>query len=410
MPPDTVASAARTATPPPIRMTPLELRASISLASIFGLRLLGMFSILPVFALYASGLPGWDKTWIGIAMGIYGLTQAVLQVPFGWLSDRIGRKPVLYVGLGVFALGSFVCAMSTSVPGIVAGRMLQGAGAISSVAVAMAADLTRESQRTKAMALIGMTIGLAFALSFVLSPFLSSTIGVPGIFALTGGLALIAIAVVNFVLPDAEIEIAREPVRWGRILGDQALMRLNVGIFALHAILMAMFVVVPFRLNEAGLAAADHWMLYLSVFALSVAFMLPVVRRDGGRDRGVFLGAVAGLAVSLLLLALLQHSLAGIAVSLVVFFTAFNILEAKLPALVSLAAPFGAKGSATGVYASVQFLGVFAGGVLGGAVSQRFGGVAVLWLCFFLALIWCFAAFGMRQAGNHAEAARVQDN
>lgn len=397
MAPDTVASAATT----PSRMTPLELRASISLAAIFGLRLLGMFIILPVFALYAAGLPGWDKTWIGVALGIYGLTQAALQVPFGWLSDRIGRKPVLYVGLGIFAIGSFICAVSTSVPGVILGRMLQGGGAISSVAVAMAADLTRESQRTKAMALIGITIGIAFALSFVLAPFLSSTIGVPGIFAMTGCLALAAIAVVNLVVPDAPVESARERVKWGQILGDQDLVRLNIGIFILHAILMAMFVVIPFQLKDAGLAATDHWMLYLGVFALSVAFMAPVIRRDGARDRGVFLGAVGLLAVSLLLLALLHHSLAGIAVSLVVFFTAFNILEAKLPALVSLLAPPAAKGSATGVYASVQFLGVFAGGTAGGLVSQHLGGgVAVLWLCFFLALVWCFAAFGMRPAGS----------
>jgi predicted MFS family arabinose efflux permease len=267
----------------------------------------------------------------------------------------------------------------------------------------MAADLTRESQRTKAMALIGVTIGIAFALSFVLSPFLSSTIGVPGIFAMTGGLALVAIAVVNLVVPDAPVETASEPVRWGQILGDQELLRLNIGIFALHAILMAMFVVVPFRLNEAGLAATDHWMLYLGVFTLSVALMIPVIRRERAQDRGVFVGGVAGLAVSLLLLALLQDSLAGIAISLIVFFTAFNILEAKLPALVSLLAPPGAKGSATGVYASVQFLGVFAGGALGGLISQHFGGVAVLWFCFFLALIWCFAAFGMRPAGDRTD-------
>lgn len=331
-----------------------------------------------------------------------------MQVPFGWLSDRIGRKPVLYVGLSIFALGSVLCAVSTSVPGIIAGRMLQGAGAISSVAVAMAADLTRESQRTKAMALIGMTIGLAFALSFVLSPILSSTIGVPGIFALTGGLALIAIGVVNFVVPDAPVVTVRQPVKWSQILGDQELMRLNVGIFALHAILMAMFVVVPFRLNEAGLAAIDHWMLYLGVFGLSVAFMVPVIRRESLPERTLFVGAVGVLAVSLMLLALLQHSLAGIALSLIVFFTAFNVLEAKLPALVSLLAPAGAKGSATGVYASVQYLGVFAGGAAGGLVSQYFGGVAVLWLCFFLALIWWFAALGMRPAVH--QDARVQDN
>jgi MFS family permease len=397
MPPDTVASAiAETGD----RMTPLELRASLSLAAIFGLRLLGMFVILPVFALYAAGLPpsaGWDKTWIGIALGAYGLTQAALQIPFGWLSDRFGRKPVLYVGLAIFALGSFLCAISTTVPGIVAGRMLQGAGAVSAVAVAMAGDLTRASQRAKAMAMIGMTIGLAFALSFVLSPFLSSTIGVPGIFALTGFLALVAMVVVARVVPDVPVGAKREPVKWGRILGDQELLRLNFGIFVLHAILMAMFVVVPFRLIDAGLAAPDHWMLYLGVFALSLVFMAPFVRGERGHSRKVFVGAVGVLTVALLMLAVFQHSLFGIGASLLVFFAAFNVLEATLPTLVTLLAPEGARGSATGVYASVQFFGVFAGGAAGGLISQYAGGDAVLWISFAFALIWWLAALGMRQ-------------
>jgi MFS family permease len=397
MPPDTVASGAADNGE---RMTPLELRASLSLAAIFGLRLLGMFVILPVFALYAAGLPGWDKTWIGIALGAYGLTQAALQIPFGWLSDRFGRKPVMYVGLAIFASGSFVCAMSTSVLGIVAGRMLQGAGAVSSVAVATAGDLTRPSQRTKAMAMIGMTIGLAFALSFVLSPFLSSTIGVAGIFALTGVLAVVAMFVVYRIVPEIPVTAKREPVKWGRILGDQELLRLNFGIFVLHAILMAMFVVVPFRLTETGLAAPDHWMLYLGVFVLSLVFMVPFVRGERGRSRGVFVGAVGVLTLALLMLALLQHSLLGIAASLLVFFAAFNILEAALPAMVTLMAPEGARGSATGVYASVQFFGVFAGGAAGGVLSQYAGGDAVLWISFACALVWWLAALGMRQVGG----------
>ena len=380
--------------PEPVRMTPLELRASTSLAAIFGLRLLGMFIILPVFALYASALPGWDKTWIGIALGIYGLTQAILQIPFGWVSYRIGRKPVMYAGLILFAAGSFVCAASTSVAGIVLGRILQGGGAISSVALAMAADLTRDSQRTKAMAIIGMTIGLAFALSFVVSPFLAATVGVPGIFALTGVLALSAIAVVAFIVPDVHHPKAIERVRFVAVLANPALARLNLGIFAVHTILMAMFVVVPFSLASAGLAAKDHWMLYLGVFGVSVVLMIPVVRsrKVDSRSRGIFLGAIGMLAVGLALLALLQNSRWGLAFALLVFFTAFNILEAKLPALVSQRAPASAKGSATGVYSSVQFLGTFAGGALGGVISQHFGGVTVLWFCVALAAIWWLVA------------------
>jgi predicted MFS family arabinose efflux permease len=250
------------------------------------------------------------------------------------------------------------------------------------------------------MAMIGMTIGLAFALSFVLSPFLSSTIGVAGIFAMTGGLAVVAMFVVYRIVPDIPAAAKREPVKWGHILADQELLRLNFGIFVLHAILMAMFVVVPFRLTETGLAAHDHWMLYLGVFVLSVVFMVPFVRGERGRSRGVFVGAVGVLTVALLMLALLQHSLLGIAASLLVFFAAFNVLEAALPAMVTLMAPEGARGSATGVYASVQFFGVFAGGAAGGALSQYAGGDAVLWISFAFALVWWLAALGMRQVGG----------
>ena len=391
----TVSSAAALSAP----MTSLEIRASTSLAAIFGLRLLGMFIILPVFALYAAGLPGWDKIWIGVALGAYGLTQAVLQTPFGWASDRIGRKPVMYAGLVMFAIGSFVCASSTSVSGIVLGRVLQGAGAISSVALAMAADLTRDSQRTKAMAIIGMTIGMMFALSFVISPILAGTVGVPGIFALTGILALLAVAVVAFVVPDAPQVRHAERVKLLAVLANSELARLNVGIFALNAILMAMFVVVPFSLADAGLPGKDHWQLYLGVFGGSIVLMVPVVKsgRADAKSRVVFLGAVTLLCIALLMLALLQQSLWGLAASLLVFFTAFNILEAKLPALVSQLAPSSAKGSATGVYASVQYFGTFVGGALGGVISQHFGGVTVLWFCLGLALVWWIAALGMGQ-------------
>ena len=384
-------------------MTPVEMRASASLAAIFGLRLLGMFIILPVFALYAAGLPGWDKTWIGVALGAYGLTQSVLQIPYGWASDRIGRKPVLYVGLLIFAIGSFVCAASTSVGGIVLGRVLQGAGAISSVALAMTADLTRDSQRTKAMAIIGISIGMVFALSFVISPFLAGSIGVPGIFALTGVLALLAIALVAFIVPNTPQQQAHhtQRVRFAAILSHPELLRLNLGIFVLHAVLMAMFVVVPFSLIQAGLAGKDHWQLYLGVFGAAIVVMTPIVKsgRADAHSRKVFQGAVGLLAVALLMLALLQQTLWGLALSLLAFFTAFNILEALLPSLVSRVAPPSAKGAATGVYSSVQSLGIFAGGGLGGVISQHFGGVTVLWFCVALAVVWWFVALGMGQVG-----------
>lgn len=384
-------------------MSPLEVKAATSLAAIYGLRLFGMFIILPVFALWAIELPGWDKSWVGLALGVYGFTQALLQIPFGWLSDRFGRKPILYVGLAVMAAGSFVCAVSTSVVGVVLGRMLQGAGAISSVTIAMTADLTRESQRTKAMAMIGVTIGVAFALSFVIAPLLAATIGVQGIFALTGILALAAIAVVRLRVPDAPDSGPREPVRWSVILGNGQLMRINFGMFSLHAILMALFLVVPFDLNAAGLAAPDHWMLYLGVIALSIVLVAPIIRSSWAETR--ILAMAAGLmTMCLIALALLPRSIWSMAATLTLFFAAFNLLEAKLPALISVRAPAGAKGAASGVFASLQFLGIFCGATVGGLVAQTAGNVAVLWICAALSALWFIAAWGVEPVRAPAHA------
>ena len=377
-------------------MSSLELRASISLASIFGLRLFGMFIILPVFRLYAEGRPGWTLTLVGIALGAYGLTQAVLQVPFGWLSDRHGRKPVLYFGLAVFALGSFVCAWAEVPWAVIAGRVLQGAGAISAVVIALAADLTRDSQRTKSMAIIGSTIGAVFAVSFISAPFLQASIGVPGIFAMTGFLALAAIAVVAWAVPDAQAARPARPVRFVAVLRDVELARLNVGIFVLHAVLMALFVVVPRALVDAGLPAASHWWVYLTAVGAGFVLMLPaIVGRAASRERSVFLAAIAIAALGIAVLAAAMSSLTGILVALVIFFAAFNVLEAKLPALVSRAAPREATGSATGVYSSVQFLGTFFGAAAGGVIAQHAGALAVLAVCLGATMLWLAAAWNM---------------
>ena len=376
-------------------MSPEELRASVSLASIFALRLFGMFIILPVFTLWAEGRPGWSLTLAGVALGAYGLTQGLLQLPFGWLSDRRGRKPIIYFGLVVLAIGSFVCAVGESPWVVILGRVLQGAGAISGTVIAMAADLTRESQRTKTMAIIGSTIGVVFALAFVVAPWLQKHIGVPGIFALTGGLALVAIAVVKFVVPDAP-QRPRAAVRLADVFRTPDLVRLNIGIFALHAVLMAIFVVLPVALARAGLAGEQHAYLYLAAVVAGFVLMLPaVVGPWSHRERPVFLAAIAIVAVSLALFAARLDSLAAIAAGLVIFFTGFNVLEAKLPALVSRAAPREATGSATGLYSSVQFLGTFAGGAAGGAIAQHAGFVPVLAGCLVLTLAWLAAAWNM---------------
>lgn len=378
-------------------MSPDELRASLALASVFALRLFGMFIILPVFALYAEGRPGWTLTLVGIALGAYGLVQGSLQIPFGWLSDRHGRKPIIYFGLAVMAGGSFLCAVGDSPWLIILGRCLQGAGAISGTVIALAADLTRENQRTKVMAVIGSTIGAMFGISFIAGPFLQHLIGVPGIFALTGGLCIVAMAVVRFAVPDAPASLrAAAPASFRAVLSDPELARLNVGIFALHAVLMALFVVVPVALVRAGLPPADHWWAYLGAVGAGFVLMLPgVVGPLASREKAVFLTSVALVAISLAAMGVWIDRLPGIIAALVIFFTGFNVLEAKLPALVSRAAPSGARGAATGVYSSVQFLGTFVGAAAGGALAQHVGFGAVLAACAAVTIVWFGVALGM---------------
>src|SRR5919198_1183249 len=280
-------------------MSAAELRAGASLAGVYGLRMLGLFFILPVFAVHAVTLRGGaDLALVGIAIGGYGLAQGVLQIPYGMASDRWGRKPLIYAGLLVFAAGSFLGVVANDIWTAIAARLLQGAGAINSVAMALAADLTREQHRTKIMAMIGASIGLMFAVSMVGAPVLYQHIGMGGIFALTGALALAALAVVKYWVPDppgrpARAAPARALTRRGAPL-DLELVRLNVGIFVLHIVLYAMFVVVPPMLVQAGLPLTEHWKLYLPVVLASFILMVPAVlyadRRN--RPRPVLLAAV----------------------------------------------------------------------------------------------------------------------
>ena len=390
------------ATLSPVTMTPAERRATLGLASIFGLRMLGMFIILPVFALHAEALPGGtDRALVGLALGAYGLTQAVLQVPFGWASDRWGRKPAIAIGLVVFALGSFLAAWAPDIGWTIAGRMLQGAGAVSAAVIALTADLTRDEVRTRAMGAIGMTIGATFALSLVVGPLLSSRIGVPGIFAATGVLALAAIGVLKLWVPSAAAPpvAARDPgfASFMNVLADRQLLRLNIGIFVLHAVLMALFVQVPFSLRDAGLAPSLHWQVYLPVLLASIALLYPALRIADrpGQLRMIFIGAVVVLALAQLMLVFAGISLPALVVSLMMFFAAFNLLEAVLPSLVSKFAPANLKGTAVGVYSSVQFLGAFAGAAAGGALAQHAGPGALYAFGIALTALWLFASATM---------------
>jgi MFS family permease len=385
--------AATSARSPALAMTPSERRATVGLAGIFGLRMLGMFIVLPVLALYAEGLPGGrDHTLVGLALGAYGLTQAVLQVPFGWASDRWGRKPVIVAGLVIFALGSFIAAWAPTIGWTIVGRTVQGAGAISAAVLALTADLTRDAVRTRAMAVIGMTIGATFALSLIVAPALAPLIGVPGIFVMTGVLALTAIAVLKRAVPDPEAPPMRldTSALWKRALADRELLRLNYGIFALHAALLALFVQVPFMLRDGGIPPSRHWLVYLAVLVASVVLMWPALRQADrpGRGKPIFVGAVMLLFVGQAMLAVAGSSLPLMIAALVVFFTAFNLLEATLPSLVSKFAPPGVKGTAVGVYSSVQFLGTFVGAAGGGWLSQWHGAAAVFGFCLALTALW----------------------
>ncbi len=384
-------------------MTRAEVRTAASMAGIYALRMLGLFMILPVFALYSEELEGATPALAGLAIGIYGLTQAFLQIPFGLVSDRIGRKPVIVFGLLVFALGSVMAAGADSIWGVIAGRAMQGAGAIAATVMALTADLVREEHRVKAMAIIGMSIGASFAIAMVLGPVLNSWIGVPGIFWLTAVLALAGIAVIVLLVPNPVVSRVRRdaepvPAQFASVLQNAQLLRLNAGIFSLHLILTASFVVLPLALRDlAGLDAAKHWEVYLPVLLLSLVMAVPFIiqAEKHRRIKPVFVGAVFVVALAELLLFEFHSQVLAIGLGLLVFYAAFNLLEALLPSLISKMAPPDSKGTAMGFYSSAQFFGAFVGGAAGGWLHGHFGLSSVFMFCAAVALIWLILAVGM---------------
>ncbi len=380
-----------------------ERRSVFSIAGIYALRMLGLFLILPVFALYAEGLDGVTPTLIGLALGAYGFTMAMLQIPFGWLSDRVGRKPVILAGLLIFAAGSVVAAMADSIWGVILGRALQGAGAIAAAMMALLADLTREEVRSKAMAVVGMTIGMSFTVALIAGPLLGSWIGVDGIFWLTAVFALLSIAVLYKVVPDPDHlslhrDVESRPGEFGRILTNAQLLRLDIGILLLHAIMTAMFIALPFVLRDhLGVQALHHPWVYLPVLVVAMAFMVPliIVAEKKGRMKQVFVSAIVLIAISCLLLGGFHDKMVSVMIGLFLFFVAYNVLEATLPSLISRMAPIDAKGTAMGVYSTSQFFGAFLGGAVGGWCYGQFDVQGIFFGAAAIAVVWLLIALGM---------------
>ena len=379
-----------------------ERRAISGLAGLYASRMLGLFMVLPVLALYADTLAGATPLLVGVALGIYGLTQATLQIPFGLLSDRIGRKRVIAMGLVIFALGSVVAALSDSIAGVIAGRALQGGGAVAAAIMALLADQTREEIRTAAMATIGLSIGVSFAIAMVLGPWLAAWAGLAGVFWFTALLTLVGLLVLWRWVPAAprrrrHRDVGMDRQQFKSVVTRPDLWRLDLSIFALHLVLMAIFVAVPFRLLNAGVAIEYHGLAYLGIMALSFVAMVPliIVAEKQQRMRLMCLGAIGAIVISLAGLGLPLSPGYWLFVWLFVFFTGFNLLEATLPSMLSKLAPAGAKGTAMGVYSTSQFLGAFLGGTLGGLLAHYGGLNAVFIGCAVLALCWWIAMWRM---------------
>ncbi|MFT5710522.1 MAG: MFS family permease [Halioglobus sp.] len=391
-------------------MTALERRSVTSLALLYSFRMLGLFMVLPLLALYAADLPDATPLLIGLALGVYGLTQAILQIPFGWLSDRIGRKPVIVSGLVLFALGSVVAGMADTAGGIIVGRALQGAGAIAGTVMALAADLTRDEQRTKAMALIGVSIGLSFAVAFVLGPLVAGRWGLSAVFFLTAVLAVVGIAIVLLRVPtpiasaSGQSDTASGMSSLISSFLDPSLARLNFGVFVLHLVLMSCFLIVPQLLEDVAEVPRElHWQIYLPALVLSVVGMLPLLRiaERGGRPHRMFV-----LGITIVMVAILVLGFGSSAISLYIglwgFFVGFNYLEATLPSLVSKTVAAGDKGAALGMYSTCQFFGAFCGGAGGGWLVQYTSAATTFLVSASLIAIWLLVASRMTDSDMRA--------
>ncbi|MDQ7048617.1 MAG: MFS transporter [Enterobacterales bacterium] len=385
------------------KMNAEERRAAITLSSVFALRMLGLFMLLPVFSLAGQSLKGYTPALIGLAIGAYGLTQAIFQIPFGWLSDRYGRKPIILFGLVLFFIGSLVAGLSDHIYGVIAGRLLQGCGAIASAIMALAADLSRDEQRTKIMASIGMSIGAAFAVAMIIGPGLTHWLGLQGLFFVIAGFAILAMLVIYFLTPNPQNQyVQRDNIashgQFSRIFKDGQLMRLNYGIFTLHFLLTSFFVAFPTRLISLDVKMVDHSWVYLVTMAAAVILMLPLIifaekKRQHAR---IMLLAVLLIALVEFSFGMVHFALPLVVVAMIIFFTGFNLLEALLPSMISRIAPLSGKGTALGVYSTSQFLGAFLGGPIAGLIMQYKGMDGIYLIGSLIALSWAVLLLGLK--------------
>lgn len=387
-------------------MNPLEKRAAISLAGVFSVRLLGLFMVYPIFAAYVGRMPGATAFTIGLALGIYGLSQGLLQIPFGIASDRIGRKRMIVLGLLLFALGSVIAAMAGSIWGIVAGRIIQGAGAVGSVILALVADLTAEENRTKAMATVGITIGFSFMVAVVAGPLFASLIGLSGIFWLMAALGLVGIGITLFIVPNSPARVTQHrdaeavPALIGSMLKNPDLLRLDFSIFALHAMLTASFLIVPTLLDSSlDITTHGQWLVYLPVFIVAIIVMFPaiIIAEKYRRMKQVVVLSVVAMAISQVALFYASSSAWALLAAVTIFFAGFNIMEAVLPSLVTKTAPISAKGTASGIYSSSQFIGIFFGGLVGGWAHHSYGDAGVFAVTTAVCLVWLVVMATMRE-------------
>ncbi|MFG1175628.1 MFS transporter [Erwiniaceae bacterium CAU 1747] len=386
------------------KMTPVELRATWGLGMVFSLRMLGMFMVLPVLTTYGMALQGASEALIGLAIGIYGLAQAIFQIPFGLLSDRIGRKPLIVGGLLIFVLGSVIAALTTSIWGVILGRALQGSGAIAAAVMALISDLTREQNRTKAMAFIGISFGVTFAIAMVLGPIITHAFGLHALFWMIAVLATSGIVITLLVVPSASNHVLNRESGMVKgsfrdVLANSRLVKLNFGILCLHVLLMSSFVALPGQFERAGLPAAEHWKIYLVTMLIAFVSVVPFIiyAEVKRRMKRVFIFCVTLMLVAEVVLWMAGGHFWTLVIGVQLFFVGFNLMEAILPSLVSKESPPGFKGTAMGLYSTSQFIGVAIGGSMGGWVFGHFDAQSVFLVGAAISVVWLLISVTMQE-------------